>query len=362
MIRQMKWQSRAVSDEIVWNAVTRVLVVRLRSIGDTVLATPSLIALRRFLPDAEIDILLEDWVAPVLDGFDVVDNVISVGKSTSERLKTAWKLRGQTYDVAFNLHGGTTATMFVRASDARHRIGYSYYQYPFLYNHLLSSATDFWKCEKTHSAEQQLALLGFVGVPVDERPKSKLIVTAQAEKSIETRLSESAIRNPQSAIALLHPSTAFFTKQWPVENYARTAEFLADKGLLVIAVGSKTESKVLDDLKSLSAIPVTTFDDLSLPEITALASKARIFIGNDSGIAHIAAAVQTPSVVIFGSSNRDHWRPWTDAPNEVVYKEFTCQPCPGYECKEFGDAPCIRDIAPSAVFTAIEHLLDTIRL
>ncbi|HEX3102567.1 MAG TPA: hypothetical protein VHQ01_12270, partial [Pyrinomonadaceae bacterium] len=102
--------------DIDWPKVERVLVVKLRSIGDTVLSTPSLISLRRFLPDAQIDILLEDWVAPLLDGSDLVDNVISVGKGSAERLKTAWNLRRQRYDVAFNLHGGTTATFFTAAS------------------------------------------------------------------------------------------------------------------------------------------------------------------------------------------------------------------------------------------------------
>jgi ADP-heptose:LPS heptosyltransferase len=116
---------------------------------------------------------------------------------------------------------------------------------------------------------------------------------------------------------------------------------------------------VLDELVTEAKVPITTFDDLTLPEITAMASKAKIFVGNDSGIAHIAAAVQTPTVVIFGSSNRDHWRPWTDAPNEIVYKEFACQPCPGYECREFGDARCIREVTPSAVFTALERILSS---
>ncbi len=346
-------------NEIDWPKVRRVLVVKLRSIGDTVLSTPSLIALRRLLPDAQIDILLEDWVAPVLDGFDPVDNVISVGKSSSARLKTALKLRGSKYDVAINLHGGTTATMFVRASGARHRIGYSYYQYPFLYNHLLSSASDFWKREKTHSAEQQLALLGFVGVPVDSLPKTRLVANDRSIDTVKER--HPTFELSDLKFALLHPSTAFLTKQWPTENFARTAEFLAEKGLQVVAVGSKSETKVLDDLKRLSTVPITTFDDLTLPEVTALASIAQVFVGNDSGIAHIAAAVGTPSVVVFGSSNRDHWRPWTDAPNEIVFEPFPCQPCPGYECKEFGDSRCIRDIPPSAVFTALERVLSTRR-
>ena len=345
------------ANEIDWPNVRRVLVVKLRSIGDTVLCTPSLIALRRFLPDAQIDILLEDWVAPVLEGFDEVDDVISVGKTASERLRAARDIRRRKYDVAFNLHGGTTATMFVRASGAKHRIGFSNYQYPFLYNHLLSSATDFWQQKKTHSAEQQLALMGFVGIPVNDRPKSRLAVTEKALNAINSRLSESGIRDPQSAIALLHPGTAFFTKQWPVENFARTAEFLAEKGLRSVAVGSKNERKILEDLVRESKVPIAMFDDLSLPEITALASKAHVFVGNDSGIAHIAAAVGTPSVVIFGSSNRDHWRPWTDAPNDIVFEPFPCQPCPGYECKEFGEPKCILSVRSESVHAAIGRIL-----
>ena len=343
--------------DIDWTKVNRILVVKLRSIGDTVLSTPSLIALKRFLPNAEIDILLEDWVAPVLDGFDAVDNVISVGGGSVERWRTALQLRRRKYDVAFNLHGGTTATLFTRASGARHRVGLATYQYPFLYNHLLSSVSDFWHQEKTHSAEQQLALLGFVGVPVDDRPRSSLIVTDTALASLEKKFNAKTQRPQSEQYALLHPGTAFFTKQWPVENFARTAEFIANKGLNAVAISSKSESHILDQLVREAKVTIVTFDDLSLPEITALASKAKLFVGNDSGIAHIAAAVNTPSVVIFGSSNRDHWRPWTDAPNEIVFEEFACQPCPGYECKEFGEPRCILEVTPGKVFDAINRVM-----
>ena len=93
-----------------WKSVNKILVVRLRSIGDTVLTTPSLIALRRFLPDAQIDVLLEDWVAPILDGFGEVDSVLTVSKDTKSRLRLARRIRKEKYDIAFNLHGGTTAT------------------------------------------------------------------------------------------------------------------------------------------------------------------------------------------------------------------------------------------------------------
>ena len=100
-----------------WQSVRSVLVVRLRSIGDTVLATPSLFALKRFLPNARVDILLEDWVAPVLEGFEYIDNVI-----TLKRGSTTGRAGAARYDVAYNLHGGTTSTLLTRASGATHQL------------------------------------------------------------------------------------------------------------------------------------------------------------------------------------------------------------------------------------------------
>ena len=342
---------------IAWKKVRRVLVVKLRSIGDTVLSTPSLLALKRFLPTAEIDILLEDWVAPVLDGFPGV-NVITVGPTFGDRMSAAMELRRRRYDVAFNLHGGTTATFFTRASGAKHRVGYANYQYSFLYDHLLSDARDFWKTEAVHSAEQQLALLGYAGVPVDDRPKTRLAVTESSKRAIDQEL-ESRIFDT-SSVALLHPAAAFATKQWAAENFALVAEFLENKGFQIVAIAAKHEAHILDDLKARSSVPITAFNDLSLPEITALAAKAKLFVGNDSGIAHIAAAVNTPSVVIFGSSNRNHWRPWTNAPNEIVFEELPCQPCAGYECRVFGEPKCILSVRVESVLNAIGRVLKTI--
>ena len=334
-------------------------MVRLRSIGDTVLATPSLTALRRFLPDAQIDILLEDWVAPLLDGFDTIDNVIAAGPGSRTRAAVMRRLRRERYDVVFNLHGGTTSTFFTAATGAAHKIGWAEYQYSFLYNHLYSSSADFWKRPVTHSAEQQLALLGFTGVPVDDRPKSSLTVTSEALTSASEKLRSAAGSGFEEfgPFALIHPAAAFATKEWPAENFARTAGFLAGKGIKAIAVAARNERAVLDRLRSASHVPIAAIDNFSLPELTAVASRASLFVGNDSGIAHIAAAVGTPSVVIFGSSNRDHWRPWTDAPNEIVFNPLACQPCPGYECREFGRPNCILTIKPEIVFEAIDRTL-----
>ncbi|HYJ45634.1 MAG TPA: glycosyltransferase family 9 protein, partial [Pyrinomonadaceae bacterium] len=341
-----------------WREVRSVLVVRLRSIGDTVLATSSLDALRRFLPQAKIDVLLESWVAPVLEGFDAVDNIITVERgSTASRARAVKRLRAARYDVAYNLHGGTTATLLTRASGARHRVGYSSYQYSRLFNHPAPPPTEIWGQAKTHSVEQQLALLGWTGVPVSDRPRTRLAVTEQAASSVGERLRASGIDSAKP-LALIHPAAAFDTKQWATPNFARVAENLSARGFECVAISAPNERRVTTDLIESSAARVTAFTDLSLPEVTALAARSRLFVGNDSGVAHISAAVRTPSVVIFGSSNVAHWRPWTVAPAEVVREELSCQPCPGYSCSEFDAPECIRRVKVEAVVAAIDRVLD----
>ncbi|HUQ31973.1 MAG TPA: glycosyltransferase family 9 protein, partial [Pyrinomonadaceae bacterium] len=296
-----------------WREVRRVLVVRLRSIGDTVLATASLDALRRFVPDAQIDVLLESWVAPVLEGFDSVDNVITIERgSTASRARAARRLRSMRYDVAYNLHGGTTATLLMRAAGAKHRVGYGSYQYSGLLNHAAPPPSEIWGTAKTHSVEQQLALLGWTGVPVSDRPPTRLVVTREASRSVSERLSL-AHMDESRPLALIHPAAAYDTKQWATRNFVRVAEDLARRGFACVTIAAPNESRVIDSFHAESSIGITSFTDLSLPEVTALAARSRLFIGNDSGVAHIAAAVGAPSVVIFGSSNVAHWRPWTTA-------------------------------------------------
>ena len=341
-----------------WREVRRVLVVRLRSIGDTVLATASLDALRRFLPDAQIDVLLESWVAPVLEGFDAVDNVITVERgSTASRASVARRLRSTRYDVAYNLHGGTTATLLMRAAGAKHRVGYSSYQYSRLLNHAAPSPTELWGKAATHSVEQQLALLGWTGVPVSDRPPTRLAVTEEAMKSIAERLRAAQVDFAQP-LALIHPAAAFDTKQWATRNFARVAENLSERGFACVAIAAPNESQVVNALTEDSSASIKAFTDLSLPEVTALAARSRLFVGNDSGIAHIAAAVSVPSVVIFGSSNVAHWRPWTVAPAEVVREELPCQPCPGYTCGEFDAPECIRRVTVERVVAAIQRVIE----
>jgi predicted lipopolysaccharide heptosyltransferase III len=341
-----------------WHTINRVLVVRLRSIGDTVLATPSLIALKRFLPHARIDVLLEDWVAPVLDGFPHIDDVITLErKSTASRVRVARELRARRYQVVYNLHGGTTATLLTRATGAEHRVGYRAYQYARLHNALSPTSAELWGRQPTHSVEQQLALLGWTGVPVTDRPATELSVTETASAAIASRLQASGLLDKEFAV--IHPAAAFATKQWSAANFGHVAARLAKQGLSVVGIATPNESSIIAELNGYADGQVSAFTDLNLPEITALLARARLFVGNDSGIAHIAAAVQAPSVVIFGSSNRAHWRPWVASGSvaEVVVEELDCQPCHGYFCEKFDEPECIKRVPVERVNAAIERVL-----
>ena len=343
-----------------WSTVKRVLVIRLRSIGDSVLTTPSLFALRRFLPQSQIDVLLEDWVAPVFEGLDLIDRVITLPKeSTSARARVARELRAARYDVVYNLHGGTTATFLTRATGAKHRVGFENYQYARLHNHLAPSPLKIWQRPTLHSVEQHLALIGWTGVPVTDRPPTRLTVTDGALRSASEKLRAAGFDEFErgDSFALIHPTAAFDTKQWATENFARVAEDLAARNLTPVVVVAPKEKHFADALALQASAPVVQLHNLLLPEVTALASRARLFVGNDSGIAHIAAAAGAPCVVIFGSSNRNHWRPWTTKASEIVFEEMSCQPCQGYFCAEFAKPECILRVPVVRVISAIDRVI-----
>jgi heptosyltransferase-3 len=341
-----------------WSRVRSVLLVRLRSIGDTVLATPSIHALRRFLPEARIDVMLEDWVAPLLEGSDEIDRVIRLERDKPLAKLAAWRaMKTEAYDVAYNLHGGNTASLFTWASGARERVGYANYRTARLQNHDAPHPYGLWGREGTHSAEQQLGLLGWTGVPVTDRPASRLPVTAEAAERADRRLRKVGLGAPSRPFALIHPVAAFDTKTWAADNFARVAEHLGARGIPSVAVVGPKEARVAAELVREARVPVASFDDLSLPELSALAARASLFVGNDSGVAHIAAAHGVPQVVVFGSSNVAHWRPWTSAPAEVVREEMPCAPCPGYTCAEFDAPECIRRVPVARVVAAVERVL-----
>src|SRR5262249_20917946 len=156
------------------------------------------------------------------------------------------ELRTQRYDVVYNLHGGTTATLLTRATGADHRVGFSHYRYARLHNHLAPPPTTLWERPVLHSVEQQLALIGWTGVPVTDRPMPRLPINDAGLRSAAEKLERADFNKfPHSGpFAIVHPTAAFDTKQWATEKFARVCEHLARHGLLPVAIVSAKERHV----------------------------------------------------------------------------------------------------------------------
>jgi ADP-heptose:LPS heptosyltransferase len=152
--------------------------------------------------------------------------------------------------------------------------------------------------------------------------------------------------------AILHVTAAYFTKQWAAERFGQVAEFLRARSLEPLILAGPGEEAVFEQFPGL-----TGFAGKPLDWVQSLIAGASLFVGNDSGPAHIAAAFAVPTVVIFGSSNSKAWRPWK-TPHAVVETAWDCKPCPGDRCYAFDEPRCILSVEVAAVCAAIERLLD----
>ena len=298
-----------------WSSVRRVLLIRLRSIGDTVLMTPCLTALKKLNPSIEIAVVSEPLSAPLLEDHPLVDQLIVAGPSMRGRARLIGRLRRERFDVAFNLHGGTTATLLAAMSGARHTVGYRGYRQSWMLN-VRSPSPDLILGRKTvHSVEQQLALTNWTGVPFPERPQLNLAAPPAELAGMRSRLASLGV----STFAVIAPAAAFEAKRWPAKRFAAVSDYLnrtiALRSLVIAGPGQEQIAQEVCEAAQSKPIALT---GLSLKELIALMALSRLYVGNDSGPMHIAAAMGRPLVAVFGPSNSTVWHPWTDAPYRVV--------------------------------------------
>lgn len=339
----------------------RVLLVRLRSIGDTVLMTPCLAALKRWQPALEIDVLTEALSAPVLERHPHVNQLFILPSGGTQREKlasrigTVSQLRARRYDAVFNLHGGTTATFITRLAGARLSVGYQANQYARLLTARAPAPELVWQKAEIHCVEQQLALLKWVGVPVEPPPPLSLTVNPDADARVATLLAEAGLGG---SFAVVHPAAAFPSKQWEAARFARVIDHVWSRYRLpAVVVTAPQERAVASAVSAAARTDTYTFTDLGLAELMALIARASLFVGNDSGPAHIAAAFAKPLVVIFGSSNARVWHPWALAPYRLLRTEMVCAPCPGYTCSEYPEPECIKRITTDEAIAAVDELM-----
>jgi heptosyltransferase III len=256
----------------------RITVIRLRSLGDCVLTTPGIRLLKQFRPDLQVSIVVEDRFREVYRGNPDVAATISPGLAAA---------RGS--DLVLNLHGGPTSAWMTLVSGAKWRAGFAHYPKRFVYNVEIPRAQQILKVERTvHTAEHVASAFFHLGVPQCEIPKAQLFYEGEVDKA---------------EYAVLHPFATREDKFWPAKNFLHLASLLKKQGLEVrVICGPGEDPGPFSLLKLLR--------NLSLEELKRQLAGARLFVGNDSGPAHMAAALATPLMVLFGPSDRDVWYPW----------------------------------------------------
>jgi ADP-heptose:LPS heptosyltransferase len=317
-VRQASSDATPDSPALDWSCARRVLLVRLRSIGDTVLMTACLAALKSWRPDIELTVLSEPLAAPLLEDHPHVDRLIVARPGFASRARVVRRLRRERFDVAFNMHGGTTATFLARLSGARHSVGYKGYRYSWLLSARAPAPDVLLGRARVHSVEQQLALLNWAGVPWPASgPQLSLKVSDQALTSGRARLADVGLGEPR--FACIAPSAAFESKRWPSAGFAAVADHLSSRyNLPSVVIAAPGQAAIAREVTEHSQSKPPLIAGLSLKELTAIIGMSSIFVGNDSGPAHIAAALARPLAVVFGTSDTSVWHPWTQLFYRVI--------------------------------------------
>lgn len=257
----------------------RVAVIRLRSLGDCVLTTPALEILKRARPDVRIAVVVEDRWRPVFEGNPDIDTLLAPGVRELRR----WRP-----DLCLNLHGGNASARLTALSGARLRVGFSHYRLQAIYNRRIPRAQEILGEERTvHTAEHLASAMFYLGVPPVEIPRARLFAAPPAT------------RRPY---AVIHPIASAPDKTWHAEGFLQVARHIRDSSEPIFIAGPGEDLSAFREYRTISNAP--------LAEIKSLLSGAALFLGNDSGPAHMAAAFGVPVVVIFGASNPAIWHPW----------------------------------------------------
>jgi heptosyltransferase-3 len=267
----------------------RVAVIRLRSLGDCILTTPALEILHQSRPDLRIGVVVEDKFAPVFEDNPDVDSLLR----PSVRALRDWRPH-----LCLNLHGGNRSLLLTLLSGARLRAGFGHFRGRFVYHIRIPTAQEvLGVARKTHTAEQLASAVFYLGARRSDIPRAKLFA-------------ERPRAGPPYAV--IHPMAKGVGKTWPAERFLAVARHVAEELRLepVIIAGDGEDLSAFSPYRALVGAP--------LAEVKSLMAGASLFVGNDSGPAHMAAAFGVPVVVIFGGSDPAVWAPWKTASETII--------------------------------------------
>jgi len=263
----------------------RVAVIRIRSMGDCILTTPALTVLKQARPDLSIALIVEDRFRALFDGNPDVAAI----------LPPEWRrVRRWRPDLCLNLHGGVSSAVMTALSGARFRAGFAHFRHSRIYNVRIPRAQEILGvARKVHTAEHLASAMFYLGVPRVEIPRARLFTSKRAPAG-----------TPAPPYAVIHAAAATPEKTWPAERFLAVAEHL-DRSFELKPVFIAGPSEDLSAFRPWHAVSGAPLD-----EIKSLIAGASLFVGNDSGPAHMAAAFGIPAVVIFGPSDPVVWAPW----------------------------------------------------
>lgn len=352
----------------------RILLVRLRLIGDVVFTTPIPRALKRAFPGAHLSYLVERSAAAVVAGNPNIDDVIVVDRERGAGrvladLALARRLRRARYDVVIDLHGGPRASWLTWATGAPQRIGYTIRGRSWMYTHTVERPRDL---RPRHSVVNQWDLLeaihGWPGdAPDPARHAVEMPLDAAADARMAQRLREAGVTDRDEVI-VLHVSAGNPFRRWPEDSFVALVESLASTSpnrRIVLSSGPSDREAAFRIAAAARARlgehsgQVVDLGEFNLVELRVLVERSRLFIGGDTGPLHIAATTSTPIVGIYGPTLEERSAPWRDPriPTASVHvADLDCRPCDQRVCVH-ADFRCLTTLKPQDVLAAAERLM-----
>jgi lipopolysaccharide heptosyltransferase II len=354
----------------------KVLLVRLRLIGDVVFTTPIIRALRRQFPDSHLTYLVESSAAPVVASNPLLDEVLVVSHTRGwprikDDVRMARQLRARRFDVAIDLHGGPRSGWLTWATRAPVRVGYDVPGRAWMYTRVVHRPRGL---HPRHSVENQWDLLPAVDARFPASPdpaidRVDMPVDPDARATVTERLRRLGVPD-EGQVIVLHVSAGNPFRRWPEASFAALTAGLVEGGpdRWVVVTGGPSDREAA--ARAISAARqrvgprqsrILDGEGLSLSELRALMDRASAFVGGDSGPLHIAATSDVAVVGLYGPTLDARSAPWRprDLPTASIDAgSLPCRPCEQRVCVP-GDFRCLTGISAERVLEATEQLLES---
>jgi predicted lipopolysaccharide heptosyltransferase III len=351
----------------------RVLIVRLRLIGDVVFTTPVIRALRRAYPDAHLAYLIEPAASPVVRHHPDLDEVILAPRRRGwqrirDDIALGRRLRRARFDLVVDLHSGPRASWLSWLSRAPRRIGFEVQGRQWMYTDVVPRPREI---RPRHSVENQwdilAPLLPSLPAPTPVNDPVTMVHAPEAEAAVESWLGRECLGDGHELV-VVHVSAGNAFRRWPLLSFVELAARLSAAGhnRRIILTSGPSEAaaaaevvRLVRERRSESPEAVRTCGDMSLDELHALIGRARLYIGGDSGPLHLAATTGTPIVGLYGPTLPVRSAPWRDPQlfsAAVDVGALPCRPCEQRVCAP-GDFRCLTHITVDAVVAAAERAL-----